>query len=58
MPIISGKRAFLEILKQEGVDILFGIGGTPTGVLVDADARVSRPARRDRNDALSAAKAR
>ena len=24
MPLISGKRAFLEILKQEGVDILFG----------------------------------
>ena len=28
MPVMSGKRAFLEILKQEGVEIIFGNPGT------------------------------
>ena len=36
MPVISGKRAFLEILKQEGVDILFGNPGTTELPLMDA----------------------
>ena len=36
MPVISGKRAFLEILKQEGVDILFGNPGTTELALMDA----------------------
>ena len=38
MPVISGKRAFLEILKQEGVDILFGNPGTTELPLMDAFA--------------------
>src|SRR5438105_14799473 len=33
---MSGKRAFLEILKQEGVDILFGNPGTTELPLMDA----------------------
>jgi benzoylformate decarboxylase len=36
LPVISGKRAFLEILKQEGVDILFGNPGTTELPLMDA----------------------
>jgi benzoylformate decarboxylase len=36
MPIMSGKRAFLELLKQEGVDILFGNPGTTELPLMDA----------------------
>lgn len=36
MPVISGKRAFLELLKQEGVDILFGNPGTTELPLMDA----------------------
>ena len=36
MTVISGKRAFLEILKQEGVDILFGNPGTTELPLMDA----------------------
>jgi benzoylformate decarboxylase len=36
LPVISGKRAFLEILKQEGVDILFGNPGTTELALMDA----------------------
>src|SRR6266851_5409876 len=36
MPIMSGKRAFLELLKQEGVEILFGNPGTTELPLMDA----------------------
>jgi benzoylformate decarboxylase len=36
VPAISGKRAFLELLKQEGVDILFGNPGTTELPLMDA----------------------
>ncbi len=35
---MSGKRAFLELLKQEGVDILFGNPGTTELPLMDAFA--------------------
>src|ERR671926_1411494 len=33
---MSGKRAFLDVLKQEGVDILFGNPGTTELPLMDA----------------------
>jgi len=33
---MSGKRAFLELLKQEGVEILFGNPGTTELPLMDA----------------------
>jgi benzoylformate decarboxylase len=36
MPVISGKRAFLELLKQEGVGIIFGNPGTTELPLMDA----------------------
>ncbi|HMK78239.1 MAG TPA: thiamine pyrophosphate-binding protein [Xanthobacteraceae bacterium] len=36
MPVISGKRAFLEILKQEGVEVMFGNPGTTELPLMDA----------------------
>jgi benzoylformate decarboxylase len=36
LPAISGKRAFLELLKQEGVEILFGNPGTTELALMDA----------------------
>jgi benzoylformate decarboxylase len=36
LPVISGKRAFLEVLKQEGVDVLFGNPGTTELALMDA----------------------
>ena len=36
LPVISGKRAFLEILKQEGVDVMFGNPGTTELPLMDA----------------------
>ncbi|HEX2656067.1 MAG TPA: thiamine pyrophosphate-binding protein, partial [Xanthobacteraceae bacterium] len=36
MPSLSGKRAFLELLKQEGVEILFGNPGTTELPLMDA----------------------
>src|SRR5437879_10182997 len=36
MTEISGKRAFLELLKQEGVEILFGNPGTTELPLMDA----------------------
>ncbi len=36
MPRIAGKRAFLELLKQEGVEILFGNPGTTELPLMDA----------------------
>ena len=35
MPLISGKRAFLEILKQEGVEVMFGNPGTTELPLMD-----------------------
>jgi benzoylformate decarboxylase len=36
MPFISGKRAFLELLKQEGVEYIFGNPGTTELPLMDA----------------------
>ncbi|MBV9522504.1 MAG: thiamine pyrophosphate-binding protein [Alphaproteobacteria bacterium] len=36
MPRIAGKRAFLELLKQEGVEIIFGNPGTTELPLMDA----------------------
>jgi benzoylformate decarboxylase len=36
LPVISGKRAFLEILKQEGVGVIFGNPGTTELPLMDA----------------------
>jgi benzoylformate decarboxylase len=36
MPFLSGKRAFLELLKQEGVDYIFGNPGTTELPLMDA----------------------
>jgi len=36
VPSISGKRAFLELLKQEGVEIMFGNPGTTELPLMDA----------------------
>src|SRR5436190_17306148 len=36
LPTMSGKRAFLELLKQEGVEILFGNPGTTELPLMDA----------------------
>jgi benzoylformate decarboxylase len=36
VPVMSGKRAFLDILKQEGVEILFGNPGTTELPLMDA----------------------
>ena len=36
MPVISGKRAFLELLRQEGIEILFGNPGTTELPLMDA----------------------
>jgi len=38
LPVISGKRAFLEILKQEGVEVVFGNPGTTELALMDAFA--------------------
>jgi benzoylformate decarboxylase len=38
LPVMSGKRAFLELLKQEGVDVLFGNPGTTELPLMDAFA--------------------
>ena len=38
MPVISGRRAFLELLKQEGVEIVFGNPGTTEPALMDAFA--------------------
>src|SRR5271154_6517444 len=35
---MSGKRAFLELLKQEGVDVMFGNPGTTELPLMDAFA--------------------
>jgi len=36
LPAMNGKRAFLELLKQEGVEILFGNPGTTELPLMDA----------------------
>jgi benzoylformate decarboxylase len=36
LPTMNGKRAFLELLKQEGVEILFGNPGTTELPLMDA----------------------
>ena len=36
LPAMSGKRAFLELLKQEGVEIMFGNPGTTELPLMDA----------------------
>ena len=38
MPVMSGKHAFLELLKQEGVEIVFGNPGTTELPLMDAFA--------------------
>src|ERR687895_2428103 len=38
MPQISGKRAFLDLLKQEGVEIMFGNPGPTELPLMDAFA--------------------
>ena len=38
MPVMSGKRAFLDLLKQEGVEIMFGNPGTTELPLMDAFA--------------------
>ncbi len=39
MPFMAGKQAFLELLKQEGVDFLFGNPGTTELPLMDGLAR-------------------
>jgi benzoylformate decarboxylase len=39
MPFISGKQAFLEILKSEGVSVMFGNPGTTELPLMDGLAR-------------------
>jgi benzoylformate decarboxylase len=39
MPFTSGKQAFLEILKQEGVEVMFGNPGTTELPLMDGLAR-------------------
>ena len=36
MPVTSGKRAFLDLLKQDGVEIMFGNPGTTELPLMDA----------------------
>ena len=36
MPVMSGKRAFLDVLKQEGVEVMFGNPGTTELPLMDA----------------------
>lgn len=41
MSYIAGKQAFLEILKQEGVSIMFGNPGTTELPLMDGLARLS-----------------
>src|ERR1700735_3904753 len=38
LPVISGKRAFLDLLKQEGVTVMFGNPGTTELPLMDAFA--------------------
>jgi benzoylformate decarboxylase len=43
MPVMSGKRAFLEILRQEGVEVIFGNPGTTELPLMDALAVEPQP---------------
>ena len=43
MPVMSGKRAFLELLRQEGVGVIFGNPGTTELPLMDALAVESLP---------------
>jgi benzoylformate decarboxylase len=43
MPMMSGKRAFLELLRQEGVEVIFGNPGTTELPLMDALAVESAP---------------
>lgn len=43
MPVMSGKRAFLELLRQEGVEFLFGNPGTTELPLMDALAVEDKP---------------
>src|SRR3984885_10375822 len=38
LPVMSGKRAFLDLLKQEGVKVMFGNPGTTELPLMDAFA--------------------
>jgi benzoylformate decarboxylase len=38
LPVMSGKRAFLDLLKQEGVSVMFGNPGTTELPLMDAFA--------------------
>jgi benzoylformate decarboxylase len=38
LPVMSGKKAFLDLLKQEGVEVLFGNPGTTELPLMDAFA--------------------
>src|SRR5712691_4304164 len=42
MPFLSGKQAFLQILKQEGVDTMFGNPGTTELPLMDGLVREPR----------------
>ncbi len=43
MPLMSGKRAFLELLRQEGVEVIFGNPGTTELPLMDALAVETSP---------------
>src|SRR5262250_1732831 len=43
MPLMSGKRAFLELLRQEGVGVIFGNPGTTELPLMDALAVETTP---------------
>jgi benzoylformate decarboxylase len=43
MPVMSGKRAFLELLRQEGVEVIFGNPGTTELPLMDALAVETSP---------------
>src|SRR5215469_15920223 len=43
MVMMSGRRAFLELLRQEGVEIIFGNPGTTELPLMDALAVESVP---------------
>jgi benzoylformate decarboxylase len=43
MPVMSGKRAFLELLRMEGVEFLFGNPGTTELPLMDALAVEDKP---------------
>jgi benzoylformate decarboxylase len=43
MPLMTGKRAFLELLRQEGVEVIFGNPGTTELPLMDALAVETSP---------------